>query len=144
MVRVVGCSVDLCHYKFIHRNLPSSPSPPHTLHPPPLLQAQLCSCCRYSSLPRSCALLHRPMEHWYSLQWITEGICVPSWPFANHFQPKSDVSVCVHAHVCLRVWRSFLSNVRNKVRSRTSPVPSFYFDILHLANYWGCDGKPRV
>ena len=32
---------------------------------------------------------------------------------------------------------------RKKIKSRKSKVPSFYFDIEHLANYWGIDGNVR-
>ena len=30
-----------------------------------------------------------------------------------------------------------------KLQSRTTKVPSFYFDLTKIANYWGCDEAPR-
>ncbi|XP_074655908.1 alanine--glyoxylate aminotransferase-like isoform X2 [Tubulanus polymorphus] len=38
---------------------------------------------------------------------------------------------------------SFSPRARAKVDSRKHRVQSFYFDINHLANYWGVDGQPR-
>ena len=32
---------------------------------------------------------------------------------------------------------------RKKMKLRKTKVPSFYFDINHLANYWGIDGEIR-
>lgn len=32
---------------------------------------------------------------------------------------------------------------RNKVLNRKTPIRSYYFDMTHLANYWGCDGSAR-
>lgn len=39
---------------------------------------------------------------------------------------------------------SFSEKARNKIFSRKTKVPSLYLDMAWLANYWGCDGKPRV
>ncbi|XP_064418159.1 alanine--glyoxylate aminotransferase isoform X2 [Latimeria chalumnae] len=39
---------------------------------------------------------------------------------------------------------SFNEKARNKIFSRKTRPPSFYLDMGWLANYWGCDGKPRV
>lgn len=30
-----------------------------------------------------------------------------------------------------------------KIQNRKTPCVSFYFDMVQLANYWGCDGQPR-
>ncbi|KAH3827042.1 hypothetical protein DPMN_128970 [Dreissena polymorpha] len=38
---------------------------------------------------------------------------------------------------------SFSDRARQKVQSRKSPPRSYYFDMNHLANYWGCDGEAR-
>ncbi|OWF46714.1 Serine--pyruvate aminotransferase, mitochondrial [Mizuhopecten yessoensis] len=38
---------------------------------------------------------------------------------------------------------SFSDKARAKVLARTVPVRSFYFDMNHLANYWGCGEGPR-
>uniref|UniRef100_A0A8C4NJV6 Alanine--glyoxylate aminotransferase n=1 Tax=Eptatretus burgeri TaxID=7764 RepID=A0A8C4NJV6_EPTBU len=32
---------------------------------------------------------------------------------------------------------------RDKIINRKSRIPSFYFDMTWLANYWGCDGEAR-
>ena len=32
---------------------------------------------------------------------------------------------------------------RKKLQSRSTKVPSFYFDLTMIANYWGCDEGPR-
>lgn len=38
---------------------------------------------------------------------------------------------------------SFSERAKAKVLSRQVPVRSYYFDMNHLANYWGCDNEPR-
>ncbi|XP_033764057.1 serine--pyruvate aminotransferase-like [Pecten maximus] len=38
---------------------------------------------------------------------------------------------------------SFSDKARAKVLGRKVPVRSFYFDMNHLANYWGCDEESR-
>lgn len=38
---------------------------------------------------------------------------------------------------------SFSDKARNKVLNRKSRVRSYYFDMNHLANYWGCEGEAR-
>lgn len=35
------------------------------------------------------------------------------------------------------------TSCRNKVLNRKTPIRSYYFDMTHLANYWGCDGSAR-
>ncbi|XP_037797258.1 LOW QUALITY PROTEIN: serine--pyruvate aminotransferase-like [Penaeus monodon] len=38
---------------------------------------------------------------------------------------------------------AFNDRAMAKVRSRKTPIRSFYSDMTWLANYWGCDGTPR-
>lgn len=38
---------------------------------------------------------------------------------------------------------SFSPRAQEKMSKRTTRVPSFYFDIAELGNYWGCDDGPR-
>lgn len=38
---------------------------------------------------------------------------------------------------------SFSERAKNKVLNRKTPIRSYYFDMTHLANYWGCDGTAR-
>lgn len=38
---------------------------------------------------------------------------------------------------------SFSERARNKVLGRKTKVVSFYLDMNHLANYWGCEDEPR-
>ncbi|KAK8738565.1 hypothetical protein OTU49_003940 [Cherax quadricarinatus] len=38
---------------------------------------------------------------------------------------------------------AFNDRAMEKVRTRKTPIRSFYLDITWLANYWGCDGLPR-
>lgn len=38
---------------------------------------------------------------------------------------------------------SFSDLAKSKVLNRKTPVRSYYFDMSHLANYWGCDEGPR-
>uniref|UniRef100_A0A7E4WAM1 Alanine--glyoxylate aminotransferase n=1 Tax=Panagrellus redivivus TaxID=6233 RepID=A0A7E4WAM1_PANRE len=38
---------------------------------------------------------------------------------------------------------SFSAKAEEKIRSRKTPVVSFYFDALELGNYWGCFDEPR-
>jgi len=38
---------------------------------------------------------------------------------------------------------SFSERAVEKIKSRKSPVVSFYFDALELGNYWGCFDEPR-
>ncbi|XP_053379280.1 alanine--glyoxylate aminotransferase-like isoform X2 [Mercenaria mercenaria] len=38
---------------------------------------------------------------------------------------------------------SFSARARQKVENRKTKVRSYYFDMHHLANYWGCDKEPR-
>ena len=40
------------------------------------------------------------------------------------------------------IWQ-FIKNFRKKLQSRRTKVPSFYFDLTMIANYWGCDEGPR-
>lgn len=37
---------------------------------------------------------------------------------------------------------SFSEKAMQKIRNRKVRVPSFYFDVLELGNYWGCDDQP--
>ncbi|XP_068809889.1 alanine--glyoxylate aminotransferase [Struthio camelus] len=39
---------------------------------------------------------------------------------------------------------SFSERAREKMLRRKTKPPSFYLDMGWLANYWGCDGKPRT
>ncbi|XP_006276181.2 alanine--glyoxylate aminotransferase isoform X1 [Alligator mississippiensis] len=39
---------------------------------------------------------------------------------------------------------SFSERARKKSLNRKTKPPSFYLDLGWLANYWGCDGKPRM
>ncbi|XP_017366221.1 serine--pyruvate aminotransferase isoform X1 [Cebus imitator] len=39
---------------------------------------------------------------------------------------------------------SFNDTAKNKIYSRKTKPPSFYLDIKCLANFWGCDGQPRM
>ncbi|XP_018423412.1 PREDICTED: serine--pyruvate aminotransferase isoform X2 [Nanorana parkeri] len=39
---------------------------------------------------------------------------------------------------------SFSEAASKKIFSRKTKPPSLYLDLNWLANYWGCDGKPRV
>ncbi|XP_033895064.3 alanine--glyoxylate aminotransferase-like [Acipenser ruthenus] len=39
---------------------------------------------------------------------------------------------------------SFSERAKQKIFSRKTKPVSFYLDMGWLANYWGCDGKPRV
>ncbi|KAM9315360.1 alanine--glyoxylate aminotransferase [Gastrophryne carolinensis] len=39
---------------------------------------------------------------------------------------------------------SFSEAASKKIFSRKSKPPSLYVDLTWLANYWGCDGKPRI
>ncbi|KAK6484051.1 serine--pyruvate aminotransferase-like [Huso huso] len=39
---------------------------------------------------------------------------------------------------------SFSERAKQKIFSRKTKPVSFYLDMSWLANYWGCDGKPRV
>lgn len=51
--------------------------------------------------------------------------------------------------MCASSYISFYKNsvyptfCRNKVLNRKAPIRSYYFDMTHLANYWGCDGSAR-
>ncbi|KAL3861332.1 hypothetical protein ACJMK2_007368 [Sinanodonta woodiana] len=38
---------------------------------------------------------------------------------------------------------SFSKRAKEKVKKRLTEVRSLYFDMNHLANYWGCDGEAR-
>jgi len=38
---------------------------------------------------------------------------------------------------------SFGSRAQQKIAGRKTEIPSFYFDMNWLGNYWGCDGQPR-
>ncbi|XP_071146816.1 alanine--glyoxylate aminotransferase-like [Mytilus edulis] len=38
---------------------------------------------------------------------------------------------------------SFSEKGKEKVLKRKTPVRSFYFDMNHLSNYWGCEENPR-
>uniref|UniRef100_A0A914DJX1 alanine--glyoxylate transaminase n=1 Tax=Acrobeloides nanus TaxID=290746 RepID=A0A914DJX1_9BILA len=38
---------------------------------------------------------------------------------------------------------SFSERAVQKMRTRKTRVPSFYFDAFELANYWGCSNEPR-
>ncbi|KAL5015185.1 hypothetical protein ScPMuIL_009455 [Solemya velum] len=38
---------------------------------------------------------------------------------------------------------SFSQRAKEKVVNRKTRIPSFYFDMNELANYWGCDDGPR-
>jgi alanine-glyoxylate transaminase/serine-glyoxylate transaminase/serine-pyruvate transaminase len=38
---------------------------------------------------------------------------------------------------------SFSDRAMAKIKSRSTPIHSFYFDALLLGNYWGCDDGPR-
>ncbi|KAM4693418.1 alanine--glyoxylate aminotransferase isoform 2-T2 [Discoglossus pictus] len=39
---------------------------------------------------------------------------------------------------------SFSEAASKKIFSRKTKPPSLYVDLTWLANYWGCDGKPRI
>ncbi|XP_053896316.1 alanine--glyoxylate aminotransferase [Malaclemys terrapin pileata] len=39
---------------------------------------------------------------------------------------------------------SFSERARKKIFSRRTKPPSFFLDMGWLANYWGCDDKPRI
>ncbi|XP_012320482.2 alanine--glyoxylate aminotransferase isoform X1 [Aotus nancymaae] len=39
---------------------------------------------------------------------------------------------------------SFSDPAKNKIYSRKKKPSSFYLDIKYLANFWGCDGQPRM
>ncbi|XP_032125388.1 serine--pyruvate aminotransferase isoform X2 [Sapajus apella] len=39
---------------------------------------------------------------------------------------------------------SFNDTAKNKIYSRKTKPPSFYLDVKCLANFWGCDGQPRM
>ncbi|KAE8604530.1 hypothetical protein XENTR_v10014735 [Xenopus tropicalis] len=39
---------------------------------------------------------------------------------------------------------SFSETASKKIFSRKTKPPSLYVDLKWLANYWGCDGKPRI
>ncbi|KAG6922931.1 alanine-glyoxylate aminotransferase, partial [Chelydra serpentina] len=39
---------------------------------------------------------------------------------------------------------SFSERARKKIFSRRTKPPSFFLDMGWLANYWGCDDKPRM
>ncbi|KAG8445398.1 hypothetical protein GDO86_010253 [Hymenochirus boettgeri] len=39
---------------------------------------------------------------------------------------------------------SFSESASKKIFSRKTKPPSLYLDLKWLANYWGCDGKPRI
>uniref|UniRef100_A0A8C0HB28 Alanine--glyoxylate aminotransferase n=1 Tax=Chelonoidis abingdonii TaxID=106734 RepID=A0A8C0HB28_CHEAB len=39
---------------------------------------------------------------------------------------------------------SFSEQARKKIFSRRTKPPSFFLDMGWLANYWGCDDKPRI
>ncbi|KAL6735739.1 hypothetical protein Aduo_006152 [Ancylostoma duodenale] len=38
---------------------------------------------------------------------------------------------------------SFSERAMQKIRNRKERVPSFYFDVLELGNYWGCDDQAK-
>lgn len=38
---------------------------------------------------------------------------------------------------------SFSERAREKIDNRKTKIRSYYFDMHHLANYWGCDNEPR-
>lgn len=38
---------------------------------------------------------------------------------------------------------SFSDLARQKIENRNTKVRSYYFDMYHLSNYWGCDAGPR-
>ncbi|EPB66913.1 hypothetical protein ANCCEY_13993 [Ancylostoma ceylanicum] len=38
---------------------------------------------------------------------------------------------------------SFSERAMQKIRDRRERVPSFYFDVLELGNYWGCDDQAK-
>jgi len=38
---------------------------------------------------------------------------------------------------------SFSPRAQARIAARKTPIPSFYFDMNWLGNYWGCDDQPR-
>ncbi|CAG2222273.1 AGXT [Mytilus edulis] len=81
--------------------------------------------------------INKPMGQVFNLQEIEEGLQKyrPVLLFLTHgessgstVQPLEGVGKLCH---------------REKVLKRKTPVRSFYFDMNHLSNYWGCEENPR-